>query len=79
MVNKDILKHELVPKHVVLSKSEAKKVLKDLNIDAEKLPKIRTSDPVVKVIGAKAGDIIKIIRKSPTAGKFVTYRLVVEG
>ncbi|MDI9623649.1 MAG: DNA-directed RNA polymerase subunit H [Methanothermobacter sp.] len=75
-MKKDILKHQLVPEHVILSEEEAEKVLKEMKIHAEQLPKIRTDDPVVKAIGAKEGDILKIIRESPTAGKFVTYRIV---
>ncbi|MBC7100266.1 DNA-directed RNA polymerase subunit H [Methanothermobacter tenebrarum] len=75
-MKKDILKHQLVPEHVILSEEEAEKVLKEMKIHAEQLPSIRTDDPVVKAIGAKEGDILKIIRESPTAGKFVTYRIV---
>jgi len=75
-VRKDILKHQLVPEHVILSEEEAEKVLEEMKIHAEQLPRIRTDDPVVKAIGAKEGDILKIIRESPTAGKFVTYRIV---
>ncbi len=77
-MKKDILNHELVPEHIILSKSEAKKIIKELNIHPEQLPKIKKDDPVVKAIEAKPGDILKIIRKSPTAGKFITYRLVLE-
>ena len=74
----DILKHKLVPDHTILSKTEMNKVLKQLNIHQEQLPKIKSDDPVVKDIGAKPGDILKITRKSHTACKFVTYRLVLE-
>ncbi|MBM4240466.1 MAG: DNA-directed RNA polymerase subunit H [Euryarchaeota archaeon] len=77
-MKKDILKHELVPDHVILSKSDVQKVIKELNIHLEQLPKIKPDDPVVKEIEAKPGDVLKIMRKSPTAGKFVTYRLVLE-
>ena len=77
-MKRDILKHEMVPDHVILSKSKANKLLKDKDIHAEQLPKIKIDDPVVKEIGAKAGDILEITRKSATAGKFVTYRLVME-
>ena len=74
----NILDHELVPEHIVLSKEEAEEVLKKFNIKPEQLPKILTTDPVVRAIGAKKGDIIKIIRKSKTASKAIAYRLVVE-
>lgn len=74
----NILEHELVPEHTVLSKEEAKKVLDRYKVQPEQLPKILASDPVAKAIGAKRGDIIKIVRKSKTAQKAVAYRLVVE-
>lgn len=75
-MKKDILKHKLVPEHAILSKTEANKVIKQLNIHQEQLPKIKVDDPVVKEIDAKSGDILKITRRSHTAGKFITYRLV---
>lgn len=77
-MKKDILKHRLVPEHTILSKSERNKVLKELDIHPEQLPKIKQDDPVCKAIEAKSGDILKITRKSHTAGKFVTYRQVLE-
>jgi len=72
-----ILDHELVPKHILLTKEEKKQLLEQLKIRPEQLPWIRASDPVAKLIGAKPGDIVKIIRKSPTAGETVAYRFVV--
>ncbi len=69
--------HILVPKHEVLSKEEAEELLKTLGIKKEQLPKIKRDDPIVKEIGAKPGDIIKITRESLTAGKSVFYRLVI--
>lgn len=74
----NILEHHYVPKHDVLTDSEAKKLLSTLEYDAEDLPKIKVSDPVAKTIDAKAGDILRITRESETAGTFVTYRLVEE-
>ena len=73
-----ILEHFLVPKHRILSPEEARKVLEKYRIQPHQLPYILTSDPVVKALGAKPGDIIEIIRESPTAGKAVYYRIVVE-
>ncbi|MBC7081072.1 MAG: DNA-directed RNA polymerase subunit H [Thermoplasmatales archaeon] len=73
----DILKHVLVPQHEILREEEVKKLIKTYNISKENLPRILVDDPVVKAIGAKEGDVIKITRNSPTAGKSVVYRLVV--
>ncbi len=74
-----IVEHELVPKAEIVPKEEAKKILKQLNAAPWQLPWIRASDPLVRIIGAKPGDVIKIIRKSPTAGEVVVYRFVVPG
>ena len=69
--------HMLVPKHEVLSKEEAEELLRSLGIKKEQLPKIKATDPIAKEIGAKVGDIVKITRESPTAGKSIIYRLVI--
>jgi DNA-directed RNA polymerase subunit H len=42
------------------------------------MPQVKSGDPAVKAIGAKPGDVLKITRKSTTAGEHVTYRYVVE-
>lgn len=75
----DVMKHELVPRHEVLSAAEAKQVLERYHIFPEQLPKITVSDPVCKAIGAKPGQVVRVKRKSPTAGEAIAYRLVVEG
>ncbi len=73
----DIFAHELVPKHEILSEEEAKEVLKRFRVKPYQLPHIKASDPAVKALGGKPGDIIKITRKSPTAGYALYYRYVV--
>ena len=72
-------KHELVPKHVLLSQTEADEVLKKYRIKPYQLPHIKLSDPPVREIKAKLGDIVRIVRKSQTAGEAVAYRYVVKG
>ena len=74
----NIFKHRLVPKHEIVSPEEREMVLKRYRVKPYQLPKIRASDPAVLAIGAKPGDIVKIIRDSPTAGKHITYRYVIE-
>ncbi|MCW4020154.1 MAG: DNA-directed RNA polymerase subunit H [Candidatus Bathyarchaeota archaeon] len=75
----NIFDHYLVPKHEILTPEEKEEILQKYRVEPYKLPLIRTSDPIARVIGAKAGDLIKITRQSPTAGEYVTYRYVAEG
>lgn len=75
----NIFSHNLVPKHEILSPEEKEAVLKEYRVQPYQLPLLRTSDPISKVIGARAGDLVKITRKSLTAGEYVSYRYVVEG
>jgi len=74
----DIFEHVLVPKHEILTPEEREKVLAQYRVKPYQLPQIKASDPAAKAIGAKPGDIIRIIRKSPTAGEHIAYRYVVE-
>ena len=73
-----VIDHELVPEHIVLSERDVKSLLAKYHISVGELPKIKISDPVIKEIGASAGDVIKIIRNSHTAGKAIVYRLVID-
>lgn len=75
----DIFKHELVPKHSILSKDEVEDLLRRYHVKKYQLAKIVDQDPAAVAIGAKPGDIVRIVRKSPTAGLAVFYRVVVEG
>jgi DNA-directed RNA polymerase subunit H len=79
VVEFDVRKHALVPKHEILSAEQAKVVLDQFKITPHQLPLIKNSDPVATAIGAKPGDILKITRVSQTAGRAIAYRHVVEG
>ena len=70
--------HKLVPFHTVISEEEQKGVLKKYKITHDQLPKILDTDPVAMSIGAKPGQIIKIIRNSQTAKEAIAFRLVIE-
>jgi DNA-directed RNA polymerase subunit H len=74
----DIFEHKLVPKHEILTQEEREKVLAEYRVKPYQLPQIKASDPAVKAIGAKPGDILRITRKSQTAGEHIAYRYVVE-
>ena len=75
MVN--ITEHAYVPKHILLTEDEKKELMKRYRIKESQLPKILHNDPVAKYLGLKRGDVVKIIRSSETAGKYVTYRITV--
>ncbi|MBD3304047.1 DNA-directed RNA polymerase subunit H [Candidatus Woesearchaeota archaeon] len=72
----DVTKHVLVPAHTVVSEKEKKKIIEKYNLKGIELPRIFKDDPAVAHLKAKPGDIIKITRKSSTAGESVFYRRV---
>jgi len=69
--------HILVPKHVKLSEKDKKELLEKYHVSLRDLPKINRKDPALENLDIKKGDILKIIRKSPSAGESVFYRAVV--
>ena len=70
--------HILVPKHEIMTIKDAEEVLKTYNCRTTDLPLIFASDPAIVGLGVKPGDMIKITRKSATAGESFYYRYVVE-
>ena len=74
----DVIQHVLVPKHEIVSSEEKNDIFKRFHIQHTDLPVILLSDPVIKRMKATVGDVIKITRKSLTAGETVYYRIVVE-
>ena len=73
----DVLLHKYVPRHVLLTKEETQELLEEYNIRFTDLPQMFEKDPVAIAIGAKEGDIVKIVRdSSTTVNESVYYRYV---
>ena len=71
----NILDHEMVPPHRIISEDERIELFKKFNITNEKqLPDINRFDPVAKLLGCRPGDIVEIIRPSKTSISAKYYR-----
>lgn len=71
-------KHVLFPEHAKINEKEKKDLFEKYNISENELPKIRKDDPAIISLNVKAGDVIKILRNSPTAGESLFYRCVID-
>jgi DNA-directed RNA polymerase subunit H len=74
----DIFEHALVPRHEILSEKERQQLLDKYKVKPYQMPQIGSTDPAVKAIGAKPGNVLRVIRRSSTAGEHIAYRYVVE-
>ena len=72
----NIMKHQLVPPHFVLSLEEKNEIKQRYNIlDDTQLPDISRFSPVSQVIGIRPGDFCRVYRPSKTAIKAEFYRI----
>ncbi|MDO8555883.1 MAG: DNA-directed RNA polymerase subunit H [Nanoarchaeota archaeon] len=74
----NIHEHILVPKHEKITPEAAQKLLDQFHAELKNLPKISIKDAAIQHLEPKDGDVIRITRDSPTAGKTFFFRVVVE-
>lgn len=71
----NVLKHEMVPKHIKMNADDIAEFKKRYNIvDNANIPEISRFDPVAIAIGLRPGEICRIERPSITAITGVYYR-----
>ena len=77
----NVMEHQLVPEHRLLNEKQVQKVVSDLKISKEQLPKIKFTDPCIKILSqnqeVKEGMVVEITRASETAGRSKAYRLII--
>lgn len=72
----NILEHDKVPPHRVLTEQEKNEISKKYNItDDSQYPEISRFDPVAMAIGIRPGELCEITRSSPTSLTTKYYRL----
>ncbi len=71
-------KHILTPKHVKIGDKEKAQLFEKYHVTSKEMPKMLKTDSAIKELEPKPGDVIKIIRKSATAGESYFYRVVVD-
>lgn len=77
----NVMEHQLVPEHRLLSEKETKTIVSQLKVSKEQLPKIKIADPCIKILSqtedVKEGMVVEITRASETAGRSKAYRLII--
>jgi len=75
----NILKHDMVPPHRVISEKERDQVFAKLNVKTgADLPTISRYDPVASILCMRPGQVCEIERKSKTSVKSIYYRFCVK-
>ena len=72
-----IFTHDFVSKHELLAPEEKSQFLEESKIVAHQLPRINSTDPAIIAVGGTPGDIVRVVRNSKTAGKYISYRYIV--
>lgn len=72
----NIIDYRDQPRFELLSPSEIKKFKMEYNATDYTTKKMVRSDPIAKYYALRKGDVVRIIRPSPTSGEGIDYRIV---
>lgn len=72
----NVSKHSLVPPHhPITDESEIEEILKQYQVKSRfHFPLILSTDPMARYLGLKPGQLVKIVRASPSAGTYTLFR-----
>ena len=73
----NIVDHRDVPKHEVITSEEKNEILEKYHIKDTNLPNILRDDAMAIYLGLTPGEVVRILRPSPTSGTYVSYRICV--
>lgn len=73
----DVFEHAYVPLHEIVTDEERTEIAKKFHAEPYQFPWIKVTDPIAIILGARAGDVLKITQDSETAGEYFSYRYVV--
>ncbi|GER25806.1 DNA-directed RNA polymerase II [Striga asiatica] len=72
----NITKHELKPKHLVLTNQEKEELLRKYSITEKQLPRMSHKDAIARYYGLEKGQIVKVTYSGELTQLHVTYRCV---
>ena len=85
MSDYNVLEHDNVPEHHIVEKDDEDRGMKLYAVGKDQLPKIRKSDPCIKILEEiigneiEEGRFIRVVRTHSVSGVSVAYRVVVRG
>ncbi|KAH6779637.1 Eukaryotic rpb5 RNA polymerase subunit family protein [Perilla frutescens var. hirtella] len=72
----NVTKHELKPKHQVLTNAEKEKLLKKFSIEEKQLPRMLQKDAIARYYALEKGQVVKVTYSGELTQLHVTYRCV---